>query len=383
MAWRFRKSFSPLPGVRLTLSPSGITTSVGVGPLRVTSGARGTAFTANIPGTGVSFRQSLDASDRPLATIHAGEPTLPPNQTPAIASTRSLADIKSGGSEFLTTPGLADFKRLLKQAHAEHGAVSRELDHWRSQEQVLAAKFAKWENGWLLRRMFKASFEKLRRDADDSTARRAELAEQELLSRLQTQIELPLSVKRSFSRLCDEFALMSRSQRIWDTVGHRTTNRVAERTTAARVVDRKAVKFKLGKCVLIESEWAVPHLENANGGDIYLYPLFVLYFVSADSFALLEHKEISLSGSETRFIEEEFVPSDSKVVGSAWAKANKDGSPDKRFKDNRQFPVAQYGKLVFDSRTGMNEEYMISNSNRTIAFAKAWEDLAATVKTGV
>jgi len=30
MGWRFRKSFSPLPGVRLNFSPRGISTSVGV-----------------------------------------------------------------------------------------------------------------------------------------------------------------------------------------------------------------------------------------------------------------------------------------------------------------------------------------------------------------
>jgi hypothetical protein len=34
MGWRFRKSFSPLPGVRLNFSPRGISTSVGAGPFR-------------------------------------------------------------------------------------------------------------------------------------------------------------------------------------------------------------------------------------------------------------------------------------------------------------------------------------------------------------
>lgn len=59
MNWRFRKSFTPIPGVRLTLSPSGISTSVGVGPLRVTAGPRCSSMTLGVPGTGLSFVQLL------------------------------------------------------------------------------------------------------------------------------------------------------------------------------------------------------------------------------------------------------------------------------------------------------------------------------------
>ena len=176
---------------------------------------------------------------------------------------------------------------------------------------------------------------------------------------------------------------MAKANCIWDTVGQRATNRVAERTTASRVIDRKPVRFRLGKCELVETEWNVPHLENANGGDIYFYPAFALYFVTSESFALLEYKEAKLAFSTTRFIEEEAVPSDSKLVGSTWAKANKDGSPDKRFSDNYQIPIAQYGKLVITSVTGMNEEYMISNAESSGAFAKAWQSLANAVNSGV
>ena len=98
----------------------------------------------------------------------------------------------------------------------------------------------------------------------------------------------------------------------------------------------------------------MPHLENANGGDIFFYPAFALYFVTSESFALLEYSEVKLVFATTRFIEEEAIPPDSKVVGNTWAKANKDGSPDKRFKDNYQIPITQYGKLIITSATGMN-----------------------------
>lgn len=383
MAWRFRKSFSPLPGVRLTVSRSGISTSVGVGPLRLTAGPRGPAFTANIPGKGVSFRQSLGNRSRQQAFVSHEVPTplgTLPNSAPPPAE---LEDIKSAGSGALTTSGLAEFKRMLEQARCEHGEISRDLTHWRTQEAAAVGKYTRWDNGWLLRRLFKAKFQDLRTTAEESSAHRAELEEQERLSRLQTQLDLPQGVTAAFHRVCDEFAVMAKAHRLWDTIGQRSTNRVAERTTAARVIDRKPVNFRLGKCELIESEWSVPHLENANGGDIYFFPAFALYFVTSESFALLEYKEAQISFSTTRFIEEEAVPSDAKVVGSTWAKANKDGSPDKRFKGNYEIPIVQYGKLVITSATGMNEEYMISNSESAEAFANAWRSLASAVNAGV
>ena len=396
MAWRFRKSFSPLPGVRLTLSPRGISTSVGVGPLRISTGSRGSAVTARIPGTGLSFRQPLASGSTsnsnqrksalgipaskgaPESAPSAFSPTLVP-----LADTRHLEDIRSAGSGALTTPGLSEVKRLLLESHQELGDIRKDLKLWRDQEKSAVGKYKSWANGWLLHKLFKKKFEQLRVAAEDATAHRAELQEQESLAKLQMQLDLPLGVQQAFHRFSDEFSTMAASQKIWDTVGERAANRVAERTTASRVVERKPVRFQLGKCDLLETDWAAPHLENANGGDLYFYPAFAIYFVTTESFALLEYSEVNLDSSTARFIEEEGVPGDSKVVGQTWAKANKDGSPDKRFNGNYQIPIAAYGKLLFRSVTGMNEEYMVSNAASAEAFARAWKDLTQAIREGV
>jgi hypothetical protein len=382
MTWRFRKSFSPLPGVRITLSPSGVSTSVGVGPFRTTIGPRGSAFTARVPGTGISFRQTLGGSPQQRLS----EPPPPPAPSSGYImpeSSTEMSDIKSAGSGALTTLGLSEFKRLLETAHREHGEIVRELSQARSEESLTVKRYTSWKNGWFMRRLFKAKFEKLQLTAEETTAKRTELEEQENLSRLQTQLELPDGVAKAFHRMNDEFAVLTKCERIWDTIGQRDTNRVVERTTATRIIERKPVRFQLGQCEIIASEWNVPHLENANGGDIYFYPAFVIYFVSSDNFALLEYKEIALDFSFSRFIEEEALPGDTSIVGHTWAKANKDGSPDKRFKGNYQIPIAQYGRISITSSTGMNEEYMVSHAERGQAFALALKVLSSAVAAGV
>jgi hypothetical protein len=228
----------------------------------------------------------------------------------------------------------------------------------------------------------KSRYEVLQAAAEESTARRVELEEQETLARLGTQIEIPDSLKVTFSRLSDAFAQLARSSKIWDTLSHRAINQFAERTLAARAVERKQVRFQLGRCTVIQSDWQVPHLENANGGDIFLFPLFVVYFAGEQSFALLEYKDVQFISGTTRFHEEEGVPADSQVVGKTWAKTNKDGSPDRRFKENYEIPVAEYGKIVLQSSTGLNEEYMISNVASCQAFAKEWKALVEGIAIG-
>lgn len=55
MGFRFRRSIKLFPGVRLNLSKSGVSTSVGVPGATVNVGRRGVRRTVGLPGTGISY----------------------------------------------------------------------------------------------------------------------------------------------------------------------------------------------------------------------------------------------------------------------------------------------------------------------------------------
>jgi hypothetical protein len=77
MGFRFQRRIRIAPGVRLNLSRSGISTSVGGRGFTLNS--RGTA-TVGIPGTGLSYRANLNApadSSTALAPAQAAEPVTP------------------------------------------------------------------------------------------------------------------------------------------------------------------------------------------------------------------------------------------------------------------------------------------------------------------
>jgi hypothetical protein len=377
MSWRFRKSFSPLPGIRLTLSRSGLSTSIGFGPLRVTSGPRGNSLTTRLPGSAVSYQQSIrSAYAESKPDIPQGDDGFDKKDSSDFLDQEA---IESAGHEELTTSGLAEFKRLLQQSDKELKEIKYELSVWRPREIRLVTKHKNWEKGWLFKRMFPERFQSLRVEAEESTARRAELEEQEKLAEVRAILDIPAGVTKAFGSMRERFSKLAAAQKIWDTISSREINQVLERTTAQHMLDRKPVRFSLSKCGLFESGSEVPRMQNANGGDIYFYPAFVLYFVDANSFALLEYKEIKLTYDPMHCIEREGIPSDSSTVGHTWAKTNKNGSPDKRFKDNYQIPIAEYALIRIKSASGLNEQYLVSNNQAAKAFANSWDALSEAI----
>jgi hypothetical protein len=290
-------------------------------------------------------------------------------------------EIASVGTSEMTTEGLNQLKELLVKARDERRALLPELQAATTESEWLMKKHLAWEHGWLFRRLFPSYFLRLRTRAEEAKARREELEEQERLSKLSTTFELPDAVRKAFSRLSDAFVMMAKSEKVWDMTTRVATDRARERTTAAHSVERKPVTFELGTCDLIQSEWKVPHLLNANGGDLFIYPGFILYYVSSDAFALVDTTQVMIASAASPFIEEESVPTDSRVIRQTWKKANKDGSPDRRFANNYQIPVVEYGGLLIRSAIGLNEEYLLSNAQATAQFSTCWDEFSRQLRT--
>ena len=59
MGFRFRKSIRILPGLRLNLSKSGASTSIGGHGATLNISERGTRATVGLPGTGISYSERV------------------------------------------------------------------------------------------------------------------------------------------------------------------------------------------------------------------------------------------------------------------------------------------------------------------------------------
>jgi hypothetical protein len=63
MGFRFRRTFRLLPGLRLNVSKSGVSTSIGTRGAWLTFGRKGTRTTVGLPGTGISYTHTTPAHE--------------------------------------------------------------------------------------------------------------------------------------------------------------------------------------------------------------------------------------------------------------------------------------------------------------------------------
>lgn len=186
-------------------------------------------------------------------------------------------------------------------------------------------------------------------------------------------ISLTDRLDAAFATLDDKFSEIMSTEKIWDVTTSQRVNRVIERTTANNTIERKSVALKRSGIPKILCDYEALHFENTNGGDLSFFPQFI-FIESNDDFALVDILDIDVHYSLVNFIESEGVPSDAKVVAHAWAKANKNGDRDKRFSENHQIPVVEYGELHFKTKLGINEVYMFSNPEPALAFKKIFDE---------
>jgi len=383
MAWHFRQSFTIVPGLRLNLSKSGLSASIGGAPFTLNVGSRGITGTTSIPGTGISSSQHFSigdehSSDAP-ASYNAGPaavilpvlvPTPCPEPTTSI-NTSPIEEIHSASTELLTSVTLKQLKEFIQTAYRQQEEISFDLDKAQDQKLRTQDRYESWERGFLFKRLFTKAFAKRKDVFETETARVDELEQQLKLSKISTYIEIEGEQADLYYRLRDQFAALSDCAAIWDVKTRQATDKFHERTTANTKIMRERVRFELATCDLIEWEQKVPHLQNAKGGDMYLYPGFILYRAAREAFSLIEYHDAPGEVTAISFQEENGVPTDSQVIGQTWAKANKDGSRDRRFADNYQIPIARYGCLALKSEHGLWEEFHFSNVEKLVNFANA------------
>lgn len=86
-----------------------------------------------------------------------------------------------------------------------------------------------------------------------------------------------------------------------------------------------------------------------------------MLIIQGSKVGALNYSDITFQNRTTRFVEDGAVPSDANIIGQTWKYLNKSGSPDKRFKHNRQLPICLYGELSLSSELGLNTVIMYSN----------------------
>ncbi|HCZ9102246.1 TPA: DUF4236 domain-containing protein [Klebsiella michiganensis] len=384
MSLRFRQTFTLFPGVRLNIGKRGISASIGVPGATVNVGKKGLRATVGLPGTGLSYTTpTLPYDDghsvtNPLIPSttepHFGLTESFPSNTPSNAKIympmAGMNEISSASVEVLTSSSLLPLRDLMAKAREQRAEIKSDLQEALAEESKQKNELVRRKSS-LFRWFYKRRIAELETELPVTQAEISRLVSWEDSTKIAITFESSDASQRAYAAMVRAFDMLKSSVKKWDITADKATDQFAERTLATRSVNRHPVTFDFSSTDLIQFTGRAMRFENVNGDDILLYPGVAVIPRADGAFALIDLRELQISSEYRRFHEEEGVPSDSRIDGHTWAKTNKNGSPDRRFKDNYQIPICIYGNITFHSQTGVTEEYMVSNADAAQAFAEA------------
>lgn len=383
MGLRFRQTFTLFPGVRINVGRRGLSASIGVPGAMLNVGQKGVRATVGAPGTGVSYSTTLipfsppDSPARlPGKTTPAPHPlsippqASPPATTPPPQPGDGMTEISSASVDLLTSASLAPLRDMIARARAQRAEIEADLEDARAAERRQQRELARLR-GSLFRWFHRRHIAELEATLPTTGAEIARLTSWNENTRIAVDFESGETARRAYAAMVRAFEKLRLCKGKWDITADRATDRVAERTLATRSVNRRPVALDFVTSEIIAFEGQAMRFENVNGSDILLYPGMAVVPREDGAFALVDFRELEITAAARGFHESDAVPADARVIGHTWAKTNKDGSPDRRFKSNYQIPICSYGDITIRSKTGISEEYMVSCADHAVEFANA------------
>jgi uncharacterized protein DUF4236/SH3 domain-containing protein len=182
--------------------------------------------------------------------------------------------------------------------------------------------------------------------------------------------EIDDHVKEIYDKFLRHFAELLDSQKVWQYLHTEQTADYKHNAGAGNIISRISVKRISPDHMparFFRTNISIPNIKLRNT-DLYFFPERLI--IKRDGqFAAIYYKHLHIYGNETIFIEENGVPSDAQVVDYTWKFLNKDGSPDRRFNNNRRLPKCLYSEYHISSGTGVNEVITVSRKRAFDGFA--------------
>lgn len=91
--------------------------------------------------------------------------------------------------------------------------------------------------------------------------------------------------------------------------------------------------------------------------------------------AIISYCDISIELKNINFVENESIPNDATFLYYTWQYVNNNGTPDRRFNNNKQIPVYQYTQIYISSKQGLNLHLMASSKKRAEEFKRIYDSL--------
>lgn len=335
MGWFFRKSVNVGP-VRLNFSKSGVGVSAGVKGARVSVGPKGTYV--SVGRGGIYYRQKIGGTSQNNKGTY---------NYPQVENAHQLEEIKTAEVEKLVE---SKFQSLLSEINEKTAKPELTIIYvW-----VLIIGFLalciNLSLPMTLIIMFPLSLGLIPLKKLDKKNKTINL-----------NYELDYEISEKYSALNQALKSLQNCNKVWRIVANGAINDWKRNAGAGNLVNRTSASVINYAPKFMEVNIEVFQI-SYSGQKICFLPDTILIY-QGKNVGAISYENFHVMIGSTRFIEDGVVPRDSKNVGSTWKYVNKNGTPDRRFSNNKQLPILLYGEMWLKSTTGLNLCFQTSNSN--------------------
>ncbi len=338
MGFRFGKSIKVGKAFRINISKSGIGYSYGTKGARITHMANGRKrSTLSIPGTGLSYVKE----------------TTKKNSKKNTHSSQNNVDTKIGNQEIIN---------IEKQHSAQYDDFINDIKNVKKLNTIssiliatlLLYTFPLFIITGILGIIFKVYIHKK--------------------MSVNIEYEFDEESKNNFDELSNSWAMLKNNKKLWQSTNTENVNDARRNAGANHIVKNKVIT------VLRKLPWYLnanikPFGLNLSKSSLIFLPDGLL-IIQGKEIGVVDYADLHISIKTTNFIETGEIPPDTEILEYTWLKVNKDGSKDKRFKNNRKVPVCKYGEILITNNKNNDvlAEIMCSNPSTLIEIAKAFKE---------
>ena len=327
MGFRYRKSKNLGKGFRVNMSKTGPGFSWGGKGFRLTRTAKGNIRgTAYIPGTGLSYQKEFaNPLRKKQAKAASKSQSKKKAHTEGTTYTNDLSNIRSSEmGDVVDAKDKARFNKMLAIIAIVAGIGLFFLNPYFIILSILGLIFY----------IYSRSNDKVKIDYDMTKEAKEELAATN-----------------------DLLAGIMESDAVWLVT--ETEEFADDKEADMRIISRIPLSFRRGNDE-VDTNAETFTLE---GGPIKLIFLPDSIFIKQNGkLNALGFNEIQMNMGKMTFLEDERVPNDATLLGNTYEHTNKDGSPDKRYKENKEVAIVEYGFMSLYKEPGLDTLIVFSDT---------------------
>ena len=341
MSFHFRKSVKIGP-FRLNFSKSGIGVSAGVPGARISTGPRGTYI--HMGRNGFYYRKKLDEST-PKTQEHSYENSSSNNNEAPIDENHELKELAP--NEFIdqinNSINQPKYALLIAAISIIFFCIflvaGSSIQNTLIRSAIFVISFALLilgiYFGWVTDR------------------------QENIMQTTTLEYNLEGLAESKFNELVDALGNIALSNRIWQVTAKNSNWDWKHNAGASSLITRKTTSIRAKEPLYLQTKLKVYCLSLGHM-DLFFLPDQIFAYQNR-KYRSIPYNSLQVTMYPSRYIESEGVPGDSNIADYTWQYVRVDGGPDRRFANNRQLPIVNYGNIEISSPSGVNLHLQVSN----------------------